>query len=108
MNMSWRQWNGADAHDISAMASDQRYSDIMEPYYGIEADRTGAWRMNRDNLDSDQYMLVSWYWTDGGAQFYPLGRIYFDEAEMTNHLDSCDVYYVGGPQGREMVICFVH
>ncbi len=98
----------ADAHDISSMASDQRYSDIMEPYYGIEADRTGAWRMNSDNLDSDQYMLVSWYWTDGGAQFYPLGRIYFDEAEMTNHLDSCDVYYSGGPQGREMVICFVH
>ena len=100
------QW--ADAHDISTMASDQRYSDIMDPYYGIDADRTGAWRMNRDGLESDQYLLASRYWTDGGAQFYPLGRIYFEESEMQETLDSWDVYYVGGPQGREMVICFVH
>ena len=98
----------ADVHGISSMSSDQRYSDIMDPYYGIDADRTGAWRMNRDALDSEQFMLASWYWTDGGAQFYPLGRIYFDESSMTSQLDSWDVYYVGGSQGKEMVICFVH
>lgn len=98
----------AHAHDISSMASDQRYSDIMDPYYSIDADKAGAWRMNRDGLDSNQFMLASRYWMDGGAQFYPLGRIYFDEAAMSSQLDSWDVYYVGGPQGKEMVICFVH
>jgi len=97
----------AYAHDITSMASDQRYSDIMDPYYGIGADRAGAWRMSHDSLDSNQYMLTSWYWADGGAQFYPLGRIYFDEAEMTSQLNSWDIYYSGGPQGKEMVIGFV-
>ena len=96
----------ADGHNITSIYSDQRYSDIIEPYYNVEADRTGAWRMSHNELDHDKYMMVSWYWTDGGAQFYPLGRIYFEPAEFQECLDSWDVYYAGGPQGREMVIGF--
>lgn len=94
----------AASHNISSMTSDQRYSDIMEPYYGIQADRTGAWRMNRGGLASGQYVLVSRYWMDGGAQFYPLGRIYLKPERMSGYLDSWDVYYAGGPPGRGMLI----
>ncbi|MCK5024543.1 MAG: hypothetical protein KAR56_02890, partial [Thermoplasmata archaeon] len=98
----------AEAHNISSIYSDQRYCDIIGPYYNIQADRTGAWRMSHDELGQEKIVMASWYWTDGGAQFYPLGRIHFEQAEFQEYLDSWDVYYVGGPQGKEMVICFVH
>jgi len=97
----------AYAHNITSIYSDQRYSDIIEPYYNVNSGRTGAWRLERGEIGHDKIMLVSWYWTEGGAQFYPLGRIYFDESEMSGYLDSWDVYYIGGPQGKEMVIAYV-
>ena len=63
--------------------------------------------MNRGGLTAGQYVMVSQYWTDGGAQFYPLGRIYFDQSKFHNNLNSWNVYYVGGPPGREMIIAHV-
>ncbi|MCK5397651.1 MAG: hypothetical protein KAJ33_05325, partial [Thermoplasmata archaeon] len=96
----------ADYHNITRISSDQRLSDIIEPYYNVQADRTGAWRMSHDELEKDKYLLVSWDWTEDGAQFYPMGRIYFEQSEFQECLDSWNVYYVGGPQGKEMVIGF--
>ena len=94
----------ADAHNISSISSDQRYSDIMAPYYGTQTDSSGAWRIKKDLLGSEKYVMASWHWADGGAQFYPLERIDFEPTEFQEHLDSWDVYYVGGPQGKEIVI----
>jgi len=98
----------ASTHNINNIYSDQRYCDIIGPYYNTNTDRTGAWRMSHDKLGEGNNMIVSWYWTDGGAQFYPLGRIYFEPTEFQEHLDSWDVYYVGGPPGREVVVGFAH
>ena len=93
--------------NISSVVTDQRYANIINPYFDIQVDWAGPWKMNGGGLTSGDVILTSLYWTDGGAQMYPLGRVTIGKERMDQLLDEWDVIYVGGPPGREMVIAVV-
>ncbi|KYK27047.1 MAG: hypothetical protein AYK23_00380 [Candidatus Proteinoplasmatales archaeon SG8-5] len=92
--------------NVTAVVTDQRYGDIIEPYFGVDADRTGPWRMKSQYIDTGDVILISNYWTDGGAQMSILGREYFTDHWLEDFYDNLDfnIVYVGGPEGREVVV----
>jgi hypothetical protein len=87
--------------------TDQRYGDIITPYFGVDSDRSGAWEMKRSGFESGDMVLFSRYWADGGAQMSILGRVMFDAGELDDFQGQNDVVYIGGPGGREMVMVVV-
>jgi hypothetical protein len=99
--------NWASEGNVNSVITDQRYGDIISPYFGINADRTGPWKIRDNDLDSGDVVLLSNYWTDGGAQMSILGRVLFEESQVDEFLEHSDVIYVGGPNDREMVIVIV-
>ena len=99
------QW-ASDAN-IDPVISDQRYSDIVAPYFDIQADRTGPWRMKSGSLEQGDVAFISLYWIEGGAQMSTIGRVTFSEDWMDTFMEDNDVIYVGGPANREMVIVIV-
>lgn len=100
--MRWTSESG-----IGSVVTDQRYGDIINPYYNISADRTGPWRIKSYSLHEGERLFVSYYWEDGGAQMSILGRVVFDNQFIEQYFSGYDVLYVGGPQGREVVISIV-
>ncbi len=97
----------ASEANINSVVTDQRYADIISPYFGVNADRTGPWKIRGNDLESGDVVLLSHYWTDGGAQMSILGRVMFEESQIDELLEHSDVIYVGGPKDREMVIVIV-
>jgi hypothetical protein len=92
--------------NVSAVVTDQRYADIIEPYFGVKADRTGPWRMQRYDIKTGNVLLISNYWTEGGAQMSILGRVVFEESWLEDFYDDLNfnTVYNGGPEGRELVV----
>jgi len=97
----------ASSAGIGYVITDQRYSDIVNPYYGIDTDWTGPWRMKGGQMNEGNVTFLSRYWTDGGAQMSTLGRVTFDKDWMNDFLDNSNVIYIGGPSDREVVIAIV-
>lgn len=89
---------------IHAIVTDQRYADIISPYYGVRADQTGPWKMKRGGIESGDVIFISNYWTEGGAQMSILGRVTFEQSALENYLDDFNIIYMGGPEGREVVV----
>jgi hypothetical protein len=89
------------------VVTDQRYGDIISPYFEVYADRTGPWQITGNDLENGDVVLLSHYWSDGGAQMSILGRVLFEESQIDELLEHSDVIYVGGPNDREMVIVIV-
>jgi hypothetical protein len=100
--MSAMGW--AAEHGITEIAADQRYGDIIEPYWDVKADKTGPWRIQANAMTSGSTIIMSASWTHAGAQMYPLENVVFSEASVNNFLDASNVCYVGGPAGEEIYI----
>ncbi len=97
----------ASGTNSSVILTDQRYGDILEPYFGPVADKTGPWRMERGMLAANDTLLLSRDWTTTGAQMYPFSPVILSEAQYSQILNGCDVCYSGGPVGHEMVVAIV-
>ncbi len=91
-------------HGVGDIVTDQRYGDIINPYYGIHADRTGPWKMKAGMVESGSFLLVAEQWTETGAQMHPLDNILFTDEAMSQFLDECNVCYSGGPGGGRMTV----
>jgi hypothetical protein len=100
--MSAMNWTASCG--IASISTDQRFGDIIEPYYGVEADATGPWKIKANQVGNNSFLLVSESWTRVGAQMHPLDNIMFTEGSMVEFLDGCNVCYSGGPQGERMIV----
>jgi hypothetical protein len=97
----------AAEHNVGNVVTDQRLGDIIDPYFGIQADKSGPWLLKSSGLATDDVLFTEASWTREGAQMYPFGRVVFEEKKMAELLDSWDVCYVGGPRGQEMIVAIV-
>jgi len=95
-------------HHVGNVVTDQRLGDIIEPYFDVQADKTGPWKLKSSGLAPGDVLFAENGWTGDGAQMYPFGRVVLEEKRMTELLDGWDVCYVGGPQGQEMIVAIVH
>jgi hypothetical protein len=93
--------------NIGHVVTDQRYGDIIAPYFEVNADRTGPWRIKGEDLESGDVVMLSRYWVEGGAQMSIFGRVLFVDSQIDELLENSDVIYYGGPEDREMVILIV-
>ncbi len=100
--MSAMNWTAA--HGVGKAITDQRIGDIIEPYFGVSADRTGPWRMKAGAVGNNSVLIVSETWTEVGAQMHPLENIMFTDESMSGFLDGCNVCYTGGPRGSKMIV----
>ncbi|MDO9536939.1 MAG: hypothetical protein Q7J68_01305, partial [Thermoplasmata archaeon] len=94
-------------HQMESIITDQRLGDIIDPYFDVRADKSGPYRMRSGSFAEGDVLLVSMDWTESGAQMYPFGNVIFEKDRMAELLDSWNVCYVGGPEGREMVVAIV-
>jgi hypothetical protein len=97
----------ASEHGVEAVATDQRFGDIIDPYFDVQADKTGPWSLKTGTLAEGDVVLASMDWTGPGAQMYPFGSVVFTEDGLDAWMGTCDVCYAGGPEGSEMVIAIV-
>jgi hypothetical protein len=99
------QW-ASDA-GIDQVTTDARYGDVIEPYFGILAEKTGPWKIERGSLQTSEIIFISNYWTEGGAEMSIMGRVVFEPNEINQVTSNCNVMYVGGPTDREVIIAVV-
>lgn len=55
-------------------------------------------------LESDKWMIASESWTTKGVKDLPYGWVVLDPALFQSKLDSCNVFYLGGPQGSQLIV----
>jgi hypothetical protein len=108
LNYEFVAMEWAAEHNVSNVVTDQRFGDIIDPYFDVQADNTGPWILKSSSLAAGDVLFASNIWTREGAQMYPFGRVDLDEKRMAELMDGWDVCYVGGPRGREMIIAIVH
>jgi hypothetical protein len=96
--MRWA--SGANA---GTTLTDQRYGDIMAPYFDSRVDKTGPWKWRDSELAANQTLILSRDWTTQGAQMYPFGPVIMNEAQFNARLDNWNVVYCGGPDGVMVV-----
>jgi hypothetical protein len=94
----------ASESQIDGMATDQRFGDIANPYFGLRVDKTGPWSLKARTLEPGTLVLASEDWTGRGAQMFPFGNVLLTEEGMEAWLDSCDLCYSGGPDGHRMFV----
>lgn len=92
----------ASGAGIEALATDQRFADIADPYFGIAAAKTAPWSMKGGDPAEGTVVLASEDWTGAGAQMFPFGSVQFTGEWMDGWLARGDVCYCGGPAGAEM------
>jgi hypothetical protein len=100
--MSAMEWTAQ--HGAGNVVTDQRLGDIIDPYYGMVADRTGPWKIKAGAVGNSSLLLVSDSWTEIGAQMHPLENIMFTDESLSAFLDNCNVCYTGGPRGSKMIV----
>ncbi|MFO7618198.1 MAG: hypothetical protein R6W91_00825 [Thermoplasmata archaeon] len=99
------QW--VSEHGVEKITTDQRYGDIADPYFQVQADKSGPWKLRDGDLAEGDVLLASRDWVVLGAQMYPFGPVVFEEERFDSMLDSCNLCYVGGPGGHEMLVAIV-
>ena len=94
-------------HQVSAVKTDQRFGDIINPYFDIVADKTAPWQIRDGELSSGDVILFSSDWSAEGAQMYPFSNVVIDDDKLSGYMDNWNVCYSGGPRGQEMFIAIV-
>ena len=87
--------------------TDQRYADILSPYYEVRADRSLPITIRNGYELPPGLILVSYTWTEVGAQNYPFRNIHISQDLLDNIIDSSDIVFSLGPAGGEIYLLYV-
>ena len=95
--------------NVSQIGTDQRLSDIINPYFNIGCDRTLPWKIKygRDLKNSD-FLLLKEAWVTTGAQMFPCERVKISEENFNNILKNNDVVYASGSTGEQIYVIKVN
>jgi hypothetical protein len=96
--------NWTAANRIGPVLTDQRLGDIAEPYFGIDSDKTGPWKIHAGLVTNGTWVMASQDWTVHGAQMYPLDSVTFSREAMSSFLETCNVCYAGGPKNNMVFV----
>lgn len=92
---------------ISNITTDQRYTDIIEPYFNVSGNMEEFWRLSKGSVKKGQNIMLSDNWTVMGAQMSILDRIVFSESMMEGLKNSGNVIYSGGPASSRITVIII-
>ncbi|MCK4757476.1 MAG: hypothetical protein KAS67_03395 [Thermoplasmata archaeon] len=90
--------------NVTTISSDQRYMDIIGPYFNVTCDWTMPWILARGQTPEDTTILISDSWTDIGAQMNIMERVVISDERMDMLINRSSRIYCGGPEGNNMYV----
>lgn len=85
--------------------TDQRLSDIIEPYFGVNAERSLPTTIKDSrNLPEDSILVLSATWMDTGAQIHPFPNLVITQSQWNRTLEQSTLLFHSGPPGSEIYV----
>lgn len=98
----------SDVDEDNHISSDERLSDIMNPYFGLDSDKTLPWKLKYGKeVESKTIIIIEDKWTRRGAQMSPMEPVKISKEVFDDILEKNDVIYTSGPIGSQIYIVVI-
>jgi hypothetical protein len=88
--------------------TDERISDIINPYFDLDSEKTLPWRLKYGKaLDSQTMIFVEDKWLEEGAQMSPMEPIVISEKTFDRTLSENDIIYSSAGGASQIYIALV-
>ena len=93
--------------NISNISTDQRYADIISPYFNVSSDWTNIWRISKGGVVEGETIIMSEGWAEYGAQMSVFDRVEITSDVLDSIKDRGNVIYTGGPASNQIYVIVV-
>ncbi|UCG68592.1 MAG: hypothetical protein JSV09_12395, partial [Thermoplasmata archaeon] len=103
-SMRWLAENSGE----DQINTDERVSDIINPYFDLDSEKTLPWKLKYGKaLDSQTVLFMADKWVDEGAQMSPMEPIVISKETFDRALSENDVIYSAGGSVSQSYIVIV-